>query len=72
MPSKHLCIVREKEAVVLYAILKGYKFSMGKLIEISNMSYFKGGFKGFIPHLALISRLCISRAIHGEWEEEEN
>ena len=23
LPSKHLCIVREKEAVLLYAVLKG-------------------------------------------------
>ena len=72
MPSKHLCTVREKEAVILYAILKGYKLTVGKLIENSIMSYFKGGFKGLISHLALISRLCVSRAIHGEWEEEEN
>ena len=72
MPSKNLCTVREKETVMLYAILKGYKFSVGKLIENSIMSYFKGGFKGLIPHLALISRLCISGAFHGEWEEEEN
>ena len=25
LPSKHLCTVREKEEVLLYAILKGYK-----------------------------------------------
>ena len=72
MPSKHLCTVREKEAVVLYAILKGYKFSVGKLIENSIMSYFKGGFKGLIPHPALILRLFISGGVHGEWEEDEN
>ena len=72
MLSKNLCTVREKEVVVLYAILKGYKFSVGKLIENSIMSYFKGGFKGLIPHPALISRLCISGGVHGEWEEDEN
>ena len=33
LPSKHLCTVREKDAVLLYAILKGYKFSVGKIIE---------------------------------------
>ena len=32
LPSKHLSTVREKEAVLLYAILKGYKFSVGKII----------------------------------------
>ena len=33
LPSKHICTVREKEVVLLYAILKGYKFSVGKIIE---------------------------------------
>ena len=41
LPSKHLCIVREKEAVLLYAILKGYKFSVGKLIENSILRYYR-------------------------------
>ena len=30
LPSKNLSIVKEKKAVLLYAILKGYKFSVGK------------------------------------------
>ena len=59
LPSKHLCTVREKEIVLLYAILKGYKLSVGKIIENSIMSYYRGGYKGLIPHTALISRLCI-------------
>ena len=32
LPSKHLSTIREEEAVLLYAILKGYKFSVGKII----------------------------------------
>ena len=59
MPSKHLCTVMEKEAVLLYVILKGHKFSVGKIIENSIMSYYRGGYKGLIPHPALISRLCL-------------
>ena len=59
LPSKHHCTVKEKERVLLYAILKGYKFIVGKIIENSIMSYHKGGYNGLIPHLALISRLCI-------------
>ena len=43
LPSKHLCIVREKKEVLLYALLKGYRFSVGKLIENSILSYYKGG-----------------------------
>ena len=33
LPSKYLCKFREKEAVLLYSILKGHKFSVGKIIE---------------------------------------
>ena len=72
LPSKHLCIVREKEAVLLYAILKGYKFSVGKIIEKSIMSYYRGGYKLLIPHPSLISRLYILGGVQGDWEEEEN
>ena len=72
LPSKHLCTVREKEAVLLYVILKGYKFSVGKIIENSILSYYRGGYKGMIPHLALISRLCILGGVHGDWEKEDN
>ena len=32
LPSKHLSIVRENKAILLHAILKGYKFSKGKII----------------------------------------
>ena len=55
LPSKQLCI----EAILLYAILKGYKFSVGKIIENSILSYYRGRYKGLIPHPMLISRLCI-------------
>ena len=72
LPSKHLCTIREEEAFLVYAILKGYKFSVGKLIENSILSYYKGGYKGLIPHPRLISRLCILGGVQGDWEEEEN
>ena len=72
LPSKHLCTVKEKEAVLLYAIIKGYNFSMGKIIENSILSYYRGGYKGLIPHPTLISRLCILGGVKGDWEEEEN
>ena len=57
---------------LVVAILKGYKFSVGKIIENSILSYYKGGYEGLIPHLALISRLCILGSVQGDWEEEEN
>ena len=72
LPSKHLCTVREKEAVLLYAILKGYNFTMVKIIENSILSYYRGGYKGLIPHPTMISRLYILGGVQRDWEEEEN
>ena len=66
LPSKHLCTVREKEVVFLYAILKGYKFSIGKIIENSIQSYYREGYKGLIPHLAIITRLFILGGVEGD------
>ena len=70
LPSKHLSTVREKEALLLYAILKGYTFSVGKIIENSILSYYKGGYRGLVPHPVLISRLCILGGVEGDWEKE--
>ena len=39
MPSNHLSTMKQDEAVLLYAILKGYMINMGKLIEKSIISY---------------------------------
>ena len=66
LPSKHLSTVREKEAVLLYAILKGYKFSVGKIIENSILSYYKGGYMRLVPHPALVTRLCILGGVEGD------
>ena len=33
LPTKHLCVVREQDAIILYALLKGYKTNVGGLIE---------------------------------------
>ena len=72
LPSKHLCTVKKKKAVLLFSILKGYKFSVGKIIENTIQSYYRGGYKGLIPYPTLISRLCILGGVQGDWEEEEN
>ena len=55
----------------MYAILKGYKFGVGKIIENSILSYYRGSYRGLVPHLALITRLCILGSVKGDWEEEE-
>ena len=71
IPTKHLCTIRENEAIILYALLKGYKFDVGKIIETSIKTFHKFVKKGLIPHLAIITRLCILAGVKGIWVEEE-
>ena len=33
IPTKHLSTIREQEVIIFYALLKGYKFNAGKIIE---------------------------------------
>ena len=71
VPTKHVCTVREQEAVILYAILKGYKLNAGAIIENSIMKYHEGNKRGLIPHPVIITRLCIRDGVKGSWAEEE-
>ena len=71
VPTKHVCTVREQEAIILYAILKGYKLNAGAVIENSIMRYHEGNKRGLIPHPATITRLCIRDGVKGSWAEEE-
>ena len=58
-PSKHLSTVGREEAILLYALLKGYKIYVGKMIENSILSYFEGKCRGMIPYPTTITNLCI-------------
>ena len=71
VPTRHLSTVREQEAVLLYAILKGYKPNVGTLIENSIMRYHEGNKRGVIPHPATITVLCLKVGVKGAWETEE-
>ena len=71
IPTKHVCTVREQEAVLLYAILKGYKVNAGAIIENSIMKYHEGNRRGLIPHPSIITWLCLKAGVKGNWEEEE-
>ena len=71
IPTKHLSTVREQEAIMLYAILKGYKLNVGTIIENSIMRYHEGNKRGLIPHLATITVLCLKARVKGAWEEKE-
>ena len=71
VPTRHLSTVREQEAVMLYAILKGYKINIGTIIENSIMRYHEGNKRGLIPHPATITILCLKAGVRGDWEAEE-
>ena len=58
VPIRHLSTVREQEAILLYAFLKGYKINMGMMIEVSIRGYHNSNKRGLIPHPAAITRLC--------------
>ena len=69
--TKHLCPVREHEAIILYAFLKGYKMNVGGLIEGLIRGYHLSNKRGLVPHPTTISRLCIFVGVRGSWDEEE-
>ena len=71
VPTRHLSTVREQEAVMLYAILKGYKINIGTIIENSIMRYHEGNKRGVIPHPATVTILCLKAGVRGDWEAEE-
>ena len=71
VPTRHLCKVREQEAILLYAFLKGYKINIGMLIEESIRGYHHSNKRGLIPHPTTITRLCFWARVKGNWEEEE-
>ena len=70
-PSKYLSTVRNNEAIVMYALLKGYKINVEKIIENSIMSYYRSKYRSLIPHPATITRLCLLGGVNGDWENEE-
>ena len=71
LPSKHLSTVRRDEAILLYALLKGYKINVGKIIEKSILSYYGSNCRGLIPHPTTITSLCLLGGVEAEWEKEE-
>ena len=71
VPTRHLSTVREQEAIMLYAILKGYKINTGTIIENSIMRYHEGNKRGVIPHPTTIIVLCLKAGMKGAWEAEE-
>ena len=71
LPSKHLSTVRRNKAIFLYALLKGYKINVGKIIENSIFSYSKSKCRGLIPHPATITSLCLLGVVDEECGKEK-
>ena len=71
IPTKHLSIIKEQEAFILYALLKGYKFDVGKIIESSIRCFHKNVKRGLIPHLTTITRLCILAGVKGHGQRKK-
>ena len=71
VPTRHLSTVREQEAVMLYAILKGYKINIGTIIENLIMRYHERNKRGVIPHPTTVTVLCLKAGVKGDWEAEE-
>ena len=70
-PTKHVCTVRLDKAILLYAILKGYKISFGKIIDKSILDYQSNNFFGHIPYPSIITHLCIKGGVTFDQKEEK-
>ena len=67
VPSKHLSTVGSGTTLLTYAIVRGYKFNVGRVIEhfILESTYQKA-----ITHSSLITKLCeVAEVLIGEKEE---
>ena len=62
-PSKHVSIVRQNHAILLYALVKGFILNVGKIVEQSILDYAENSFSRNIPHPTLITLLCIKRGV---------
>ena len=62
--SKHVSTMRQDRALLLYAMVKGFTINVGKIIQESILDYAKSRFSGNIPHLALVTLLCIKGVLH--------
>ena len=71
LPSKHLSTVRRNEAILLYALFKGYKINVRKIIENSIPSYSRSRCRGLIPHPTTITNLCLLGEVEEDWGKEE-
>ena len=63
--------VRQDRVILLYALVKGCCLNVGKIVEQSIMDYTENNFLRNIPHLALITLLCIKGGVAFNETEEK-
>ena len=63
--------MRQDRVLLLYALVKGYNLNVGRIIEQSVMDYVNDKFSINIPHLALITLLCIKGGVTFSEAEKE-
>ena len=62
--------MRQDLAILLYALVKGFRLNVGKIVEQSILDYLENNFSGNIPHPALITLLCIKGGVTFSETEE--
>ena len=70
-PSKHVSIMRQDCAILLYALVKECCLNVGKIVEQSILDYAENSFSRNIPHLALVTLLCIKGGVTVSETEEK-
>ena len=70
-PSKHVSIVRQDCAILLYALVKGFSLNVGKIVEQYILDYAENIFLENIPHPALVTLLCINGGVTFNETEEK-
>ena len=70
-PLKACLNCETRPAILLYALVKGCCLNVGKIVEQSILDYTKNCFSGNIPHLALITLLCIKGGVTFSKTEEK-
>ena len=62
-PSMHVSTVRQDDAILLYALVKGYQVDWGRIVEDLILEYVKRNFVVNIPHPSLITLLYIKGGV---------
>ena len=71
-PSKHVSIVRQDYALLLYELVKGFELDVGRIIKESILDYTEKNFSSNIPHPSLITLMCIKGGVKFNEDEEQS